>query len=67
MTKYVKNYQNLLLSNQVNLNSSIKKIVINNNKVEGVLNNQGEFIKADSVVVTYPAYIAVKQFLMKIL
>ena len=33
-----------------------------NNKVEGVLNNQGEFIKADSVVVTtYPAYIAVKQ------
>lgn len=48
-------------NNQVELNSSIKKIVINNNKVEGVLNNQGEFIKADSVVVTYPAYIAVKQ------
>ena len=48
-------------NNQVKLNSSIKKIVINNNKVEGVINNQGEFIKADSVVVTYPAYIAVKQ------
>lgn len=48
-------------NNQVKLNSSIKKVVINNNKVEGVLNNQGEFIKADSVVVTYPAYIAVKQ------
>lgn len=48
-------------NNQVELNSSIKKIIINNNKVEGVLNNQGEFIKADSVVVTYPAYIAVEQ------
>ncbi|WP_299292895.1 FAD-dependent oxidoreductase [Nitrosopumilus sp.] len=48
-------------NNQVKLNSSIKKIVIKDNKVKGVLNNQGEFIKADSVVVTYPAYIAVKQ------
>lgn len=48
-------------NNQVKLNSSVKKVVINNSKVEGVLNNQGEFIKADSVVVTYPAYTAVKQ------
>ena len=49
-------------NNQVKLNSPIKKILINDdNKVRGVLNSQGELVKADSVVVAYPAYIAVKQ------
>ena len=51
--------------NQVKLNSSIKKIVIEENKVQGIIDHKGEFVKADSVVVSYPAYIAVKELFEK--
>lgn len=51
--------------NEIKLNSPIKKIVIKKNKVEGILDNNGEFIKADIVVVSYPAYIAIKQLFDK--
>jgi len=47
--------------NELRLNSSIKKISVKNNKVVGIINNNDKFIETDSVVVSYPAYIAVKE------
>jgi len=51
--------------NELKLNSPIKKIIVKKDKVEGIIDNNGEFIEADSVVVSYPAYIAVKQLFEK--
>ena len=47
--------------NELRLNSSIKKISVKNNKVVGIINSNDKFIETDSVVVSYPAYIAVKE------
>ena len=51
--------------NQIKLNSTIKKISIKDNRVIGIIDGNGKFIEADSVVVSYPAYIAVKEMFDK--
>lgn len=47
--------------NRVNLSTPIKKILIKDNRVEGVIDSNNKLIKSDCVVVSYPAYLAVKQ------
>lgn len=46
---------------KINLNSSIKKVVVENGKVKGVISSDGNFTESDCVVITYPAYLAVNQ------
>ncbi|KAF6247355.1 protoporphyrinogen oxidase [Nitrosopumilus sp. b3] len=45
----------------IETNHSVKKIVIENSKVIGIIENDGTFFKSDCVVVSYPAYMALKQ------
>ncbi|NNL59031.1 MAG: FAD-dependent oxidoreductase [Nitrosopumilus sp.] len=45
----------------IETNHSVKKIVIENSKVTGIIENDGAFFKSDCVVVSYPAYMALKQ------
>lgn len=45
----------------IETNHSVKKIVIENSKVTGIIENDGTFFKSDCVVVSYPAYMALKQ------
>ena len=47
--------------NEIKLNSTIKKISVKNNRVVGIIDNNDKFIETDSVIVSYPAYIAVKE------
>ncbi len=47
--------------NELRLNSTIKKISVKNNRVVGIIDNNDKFIETNSVVVSYPAYIAVKE------
>lgn len=51
--------------NKVKLDFPIRKISIKNGKVNGVIAMNGEFIKANSVVVSLPAYMAIKQLFDK--
>jgi protoporphyrinogen oxidase len=43
------------------LNSAIKRILIENGKVKGVVTLEGEFIEYGCVIVSYPAYQAINQ------
>ncbi|MDH3312286.1 MAG: FAD-dependent oxidoreductase [Nitrosopumilus sp.] len=45
----------------IETNHSVKKIVIENSRVVGIIENDGTFFKSDCVVVSYPAYIALNQ------
>jgi len=45
----------------IETNHSVKKIVIENSKVLGIIENDGTFFKSDCVVVSYPAYVALNQ------
>lgn len=45
----------------IETNHSVKKIIIENSKVIGIIENDGTFFKSDCVVVSYPAYIALNQ------
>ena len=60
LAKYIQENEN-----EIKLNSTIKKIVIKEGKVKGIIDNNGEFFETDNVVVSYPAYIAVKQLFEK--
>jgi len=43
------------------LNTTIKKILVNNSSVTGVLLSDGRIIESDCVIVSYPAYHAINQ------
>lgn len=47
--------------NTIRLDTPVRKVIIRNNRVEGVLSSDGELVRADIVVVAYPAYIATRQ------
>jgi phytoene dehydrogenase-like protein len=49
----------------VELNSSVKKIVLNDSKVTGIITSNDNFIPTNSVVVSYPAYMAINQLFEK--
>ncbi|NIM25919.1 MAG: NAD(P)-binding protein [Nitrosopumilaceae archaeon] len=51
--------------NSILLNSSIKKILIENNQVTGFIDNKGNFIETNCIVISYPAYQALKQLFDK--
>ena len=57
LEEYVKNNGGV-----VSLSTPIKKIVIQNNHVTGVVLESGEFFPSNCVIVSNPAYIAVKKF-----
>lgn len=46
---------------EINFNSTIKKILIEDKKVRGIVLANGKFIESNCVVITYPAYLAVNQ------
>jgi protoporphyrinogen oxidase len=46
---------------ELNLNTLIKKVVVEDGKVRGIIFSDGKFIETNCVVITYPAYLAVKQ------
>ena len=50
---------------QVELNSSVKKIVIENSAVKGIISGDGTFISSECVVVSFPAYMAINQLFEK--
>ena len=50
---------------QINLNSSIKKVVIENSRVSGIINNKNEFKPTNCVIISYPAYLAINQLFDK--
>ena len=50
---------------QVELNSSVKKIVIENFAVKGIISENGVFIPSECVVISYPAYMAINQLFEK--
>jgi protoporphyrinogen oxidase len=49
----------------IELNSSVKKIVINDSKVAGIITSDDNFIPTTCVVVSYPAYMAINQLFEK--
>ena len=49
-----------LRGGQIETNQTIKKIVIENSKVTGIITQNGKFLSTNCVVVSYPAYIALK-------
>ena len=50
---------------EIDLNFSIKKIVVENGKVKGIITKDDEFVASNCVVVSYPAYLAVNQLFDK--
>lgn len=46
---------------EVRLGSPVRRIVVEGGRARGVVDGGGEFFGADAVVVSYPAYIAVRQ------
>jgi protoporphyrinogen oxidase len=45
----------------IELNSTVKKIVVADSKVTGIITNDGKFLPSNCVVISYPAYIAINQ------
>ena len=50
---------------KIETNHSVKKIVIENSKVKGIIENDGTFSPSNCVVVSYPAYMALNQLFEK--
>ena len=49
----------------IELNSSVKKILVQDSQTTGILNANDKFIPAACVVVSYPAYVAINQLFEK--
>ena len=47
---------------KLNLSHPIKKIVVRDGKVRGIIDIKGEFYPSDCVIVSNPAYLAINQF-----
>ena len=45
--------------------SNVKKVIVENGKVQGVVTNSDEFIRTNCVIVSYPAYLALNQLFEK--
>ena len=45
--------------------SNVKKIIVENGKIQGVVTNSDEFIRTNCVIVSYPAYLALNQLFEK--
>ena len=56
MAKYVKEN-----GSQVNLNHTIKKVIVQDKKVVGVEMSDGNVVETDCVIISYPAYHAINQ------
>ncbi|MDX1441075.1 MAG: FAD-dependent oxidoreductase [Nitrosopumilaceae archaeon] len=51
--------------NHIYLNSPVKKILIDNNRVSGFVNQKGDIVKTNCIVISYPAYQALNQLFEK--
>jgi protoporphyrinogen oxidase len=52
-------------NSQIHLNKSVKKIIIQNSIVTGIITSDNDFIQSDCVVVSYPAYVALNELFEK--
>jgi protoporphyrinogen oxidase len=50
---------------EIYLNKSVKKIIIENSIVTGIITSDNDFIQSDCVVVSYPAYMALNELFEK--
>lgn len=50
---------------KVELNSQVKKIIIEDSKVKGIISANNDFVPSDCVIVSYPAYLAINQLFEK--
>ena len=50
---------------EIYLNKSVKKIIIENSIVAGIITSDNDFIQSDCVVVSYPAYVALNELFEK--
>ena len=50
---------------EIYLNKSVKKIIIENSIVTGIITSDNDFIQSDCVVVSYPAYVAINELFEK--
>jgi len=50
---------------EIYLNKSVKKIIIENSIVTGIITSDNDFIQSDCVVVSYPAYVALNELFEK--
>ena len=46
---------------QITTNQSVRRIVIDNSKVTGIITSNGDFVESNCVVVSFPAYVALNQ------
>ena len=52
-------------NNQIFLNSTVKRIIIQDNQVQGFIDSKGIFVDSNCVVVSFPAYHAVNRLFEK--
>ena len=50
---------------EIYLNKSVKKIIIENSIVTGIITSDNDFIQSDCVIVSYPAYMALNELFEK--
>jgi len=50
---------------KIELNSSVKKIIVRDSKVTGIITSENKFLPTNCVVVSYPAYMAIHQLFDK--
>ena len=50
---------------EIYLNKSVKKIIIENSIVTGIITSDNDFIQSDCVVVSYPAYVVLNELFEK--
>ncbi|MSV26923.1 MAG: protoporphyrinogen oxidase [Nitrosarchaeum sp.] len=64
ISKVLANYI-LEKNGEIYLNKSVKKIIIENSIVTGIITSDNDFIQSDCVVVSYPAYMALNELFEK--
>ena len=50
---------------EIKTQCAVKRVVIENSKVQGVITNSDEFIRTNCVIISYPAYLALNQLFEK--
>ena len=60
LSKYI-----LANKGEIHLRSPIKKIIVKNSKVQGIINSNGEFLQSKCIVISLPAYHAINQLFEK--
>jgi protoporphyrinogen oxidase len=59
------NYTTIYARNKILLNSAVKKVIVENGTVKGVMTSDEQFIESNCVIVSYPAYAAINELFEK--